>query len=115
VSVCGVAIDPARTLRSRGLVSSAAYGRAPRSSSWVRRRPIEGMRWPTPPVSVRWEIFRTGSQDVARELSLRGITSLEWGARHSREDLLAILGVGPKAIRILDGALAEEGLSFDDS
>jgi hypothetical protein len=46
---------------------------------------------------------------------MHSTTSLEWGARHSREDLLAILGVGPKAIRILDGALAEEGLSFDDS
>jgi hypothetical protein len=49
------------------------------------------------------EIGRT----AARELSLCGITSLELVARHSREELLAIHGVGPKAIRILEGALAD--------
>jgi hypothetical protein len=56
------------------------------------------------------EIGRT----AARELSLRGITSLELVARHSREELLAIHGVGPKAIRILEGALADEGLGYTD-
>jgi predicted flap endonuclease-1-like 5' DNA nuclease len=52
---------------------------------------------------------------AARELSLHGITSLQQVARHSREDLLAIHGVGPKAIRILGGALAAEGLVFKDA
>jgi predicted flap endonuclease-1-like 5' DNA nuclease len=57
------------------------------------------------------EIGRT----AARELSLEGITSLEQVARHSRQELLAIHGVGPKAIRILEEALAAEGLGYTDS
>jgi predicted flap endonuclease-1-like 5' DNA nuclease len=57
------------------------------------------------------EIGRT----AARELSLNGITSLGQVARHSRDELLAIHGVGPKAIRILEGALAAEGLRYKDS
>jgi predicted flap endonuclease-1-like 5' DNA nuclease len=57
------------------------------------------------------EIGRT----AARELSLNGITSLEQVARHSRQELLAIHGVGPKAIRILEEALAAQGLGYTDS
>jgi hypothetical protein len=57
------------------------------------------------------EIGRT----AARELSLNGISSLEQVARHSREQLLAIHGVGPKAVRILDAALATKDLGFKDS
>jgi predicted flap endonuclease-1-like 5' DNA nuclease len=49
---------------------------------------------------------------AARELSLNGITSLEQVAIHSPAELLAIHGVGPKAIRILDEALTAEGLRF---
>ncbi|MDG4791860.1 DNA-binding protein [Micromonospora sp. WMMD1102] len=41
-----------------------------------------------------------------------GITTLAQVATHSRRDLLALHGVGPKAIRILDAALAEQGLAF---
>jgi hypothetical protein len=33
-------------------------------------------------------------------------------ARHSRKELLALHGFGPKAIRLLEGALAAKGLSF---
>ena len=51
-------------------------------------------------------------ESAARQLCLNGITSLEQVARHSREELLAIEGVGPKAIRILGGALAAKGLGF---
>ena len=57
------------------------------------------------------EIGRT----AARELSLNGITRLEQVSRHSRDELLAIHGVGPKAIQILEAALAAEGLGFKDS
>jgi predicted flap endonuclease-1-like 5' DNA nuclease len=57
------------------------------------------------------EIGRT----AARELSLNGITSLEQVARHSRQELLTIHGVGPKAIRILEEALAAQGLGYTDS
>jgi predicted flap endonuclease-1-like 5' DNA nuclease len=51
---------------------------------------------------------------AARELSLNGITSLDQVARHSRQELLAIHGVGPKAIRILERALAAKGLGHRD-
>lgn len=41
-----------------------------------------------------------------------GITTLAQVATHSERDLLALHGVGPRAIRILADALAERGLSF---
>lgn len=43
-----------------------------------------------------------------------GITTLAQVAKHSRADLLAMHGVGPKAIGILADALAERGLTFTD-
>jgi hypothetical protein len=49
---------------------------------------------------------------AARELSLNGITSLRRVADHSRKELLAIHGVGPKAIAILGDALAAKGLGL---
>ncbi|MBB0228164.1 helix-hairpin-helix domain-containing protein [Streptomyces calidiresistens] len=52
---------------------------------------------------------------AARELSLHGITSLERVAEHSRRELLAIHGVGPKAVAILGEALAARGLAHRDS
>ncbi|GAA1908753.1 hypothetical protein GCM10009716_18350 [Streptomyces sodiiphilus] len=54
------------------------------------------------------EIGRT----AARELSLHGVTSLARVAEHSRKELLAIHGVGPKAIAILGEALAAKGLAY---
>ncbi|WP_410812162.1 DNA-binding protein [Micromonospora sp. 067-2] len=41
-----------------------------------------------------------------------GITTLAEVATHSRRDLLALHGVGPKAVDILAAALAERGLAF---
>ncbi|MFY1689816.1 hypothetical protein [Plantactinospora sp. WMMB782] len=41
-----------------------------------------------------------------------GITTLAQVAAHDRRALLALHGVGPRAIRILDAALAEQGLAF---
>lgn len=35
-------------------------------------------------------------------------------AKHTRKELLALHGFGPKAIRLLEPALAEKGLSFKD-
>ncbi len=49
---------------------------------------------------------------AARGLSVTGITSLQRVADHSRKELLAIHGVGPKAIDILAAALAARGLDF---
>lgn len=49
---------------------------------------------------------------AARELALNGIASLRLVAARSRKELLAIHGVGPRAIAILGDALAAKGLGF---
>ncbi|MCG5471669.1 DNA-binding protein [Micromonospora sp. LAH09] len=41
-----------------------------------------------------------------------GITTLAQVATHRRRDLLAMHGVGPKAVDLLAAALAEQGLTF---
>ncbi len=41
-----------------------------------------------------------------------GITSLAEVASLGRRELLAMHGVGPKAVRILEAAAAEHGLTF---
>jgi hypothetical protein len=69
----------------------------------------------TPDVRPVGDLPNEIGKTAARELSLNGITSLKQVARHSRKELLAIHGVGPKAIRILDGALAARNLGFNDS
>jgi hypothetical protein len=51
---------------------------------------------------------------AARELALNRITSLEKVAGRTRDELLAIHGVGPKAIRILGEALTARGLAYRD-
>lgn len=62
-----------------------------------------------PPVSgLPKEIGKTAT----RVLSLNGITSLNKVSEHTEKELLAIHGVGPKAIRILRDALAKAGLAF---
>jgi hypothetical protein len=66
----------------------------------------------TPDVRPVGDLPNEIGKTAARELSLNGIKSLEQVALHSREELLAIHGVGPKAIRILEGALAAEGLDY---
>ena len=43
-----------------------------------------------------------------------GITTLAQVAATSRRDLLALHGVGPKAVSILAAVLAERGLAFAD-
>ncbi|WP_258724914.1 hypothetical protein [Cellulomonas sp. NS3] len=43
-----------------------------------------------------------------------GITTLEEVGRMSEADLLALHGVGPKAVRLLREALAAEGVSLRD-
>ena len=49
---------------------------------------------------------------ATRELALNGITSLTTVSGRTRKELLAIHGVGPKAVRILAEALAARGLAF---
>lgn len=49
-----------------------------------------------------------------RELALNGITTYAELATRSRRELLAIHGVGPKAVRILTDELTERGQSLAD-
>ena len=49
-----------------------------------------------------------------RALLAAGITTLAQVATHSRGELLAMHGVGPRAINMLAAALAERGLAFAD-
>lgn len=49
-----------------------------------------------------------------RSLALHGITRYDQLPEHSTPELLAIHGVGPKAIRILEGELEARGLRFRD-
>jgi uncharacterized protein YdhG (YjbR/CyaY superfamily) len=49
---------------------------------------------------------------ATRALAAIGVTQLEQLRQHREEDLLALHGVGPKAITILRSALADEGMSF---
>ena len=51
---------------------------------------------------------------ATRALAAEGITRLADLTHHRSEDLLALHGVGPRAIRLLREALAEQGVSFAD-
>lgn len=67
---------------------------------------------PTPDVRPVGDLPHEIGKTAARELSANGITSLEQVARHSKKELLAIHGVGPKAIAILGEAMAARGLDY---
>jgi len=49
---------------------------------------------------------------ATRALAAQGITRLADLTHHRSEDLLALHGVGPRAIRILTAALSDQGMSF---
>jgi predicted flap endonuclease-1-like 5' DNA nuclease len=67
---------------------------------------------PTPDLRPVGDLPDAIGKTAARELSLNGITSLARVAEHSKQELLAIHGVGPKAIAILGDALAAKGLGY---
>jgi hypothetical protein len=67
---------------------------------------------PTPDVRPVGDLPNEIGKTAARELALHGITSLRRVADHSKAELLAIHGVGPKAVAILGEALAAKGLGF---
>ena len=60
------------------------------------------------------EFPRTMGTVAPRELAAHGITRYEQLTEMTEKDLLAIHGVGPKAIRILGEELRARGLSFRD-
>ena len=49
---------------------------------------------------------------ATRALAAIGVTRLEQLQQHRAEDLLALHGIGPKAIRVLQAALDEQGVAF---
>jgi hypothetical protein len=51
---------------------------------------------------------------ATRALAEEGIRHLRQLTKYSEKELLALHGVGPKAIRILQSALTEKGLSFKE-
>jgi predicted flap endonuclease-1-like 5' DNA nuclease len=69
----------------------------------------------TPDVRPVGDLPNEIGKTAARELSVNGITSLKEVAAHTEKELLAIHGVGPKAIRILGETLAQKGLAFKSS
>ena len=69
----------------------------------------------TPDVRPVGDLPDTIGKTAARELAGHGIASLTQVAEHSTKELLAIHGVGPKAIRILGEALGSKGLDFKPS
>ncbi|MBB0242822.1 hypothetical protein [Streptomyces alkaliphilus] len=69
----------------------------------------------TPDVRPVGDLPHAIGRTAARELSLHGITDLDQVAARSRKELLAIHGVGPKAVAVLGDALAARGLAYRDS
>lgn len=70
---------------------------------------------PTPDIRPVGDLPDEIGKTAARELSVHGITRLQQVAAHSKKELLAIHGVGPKAIAILGDALAAKGLDYKPS
>jgi len=60
------------------------------------------------------ELTAAIGQVARRELAVHGIRRYDQLAGRTRGELLAIHGVGPKAIRILAEELAARGQSFSD-
>lgn len=61
----------------------------------------------------RTEFPRSIGKVAARELALAGYTRYEHLTQVSRTSLLAIHGVGPKSMNILEGELKKRGLGTD--
>ena len=58
------------------------------------------------------EFPRSMGRVAPRELAANGITRLEQLAEYTEREILAIHGVGPKAVRILGEELQSRGLAF---
>lgn len=58
------------------------------------------------------DLPRAIGRPATRALSGAGITTLHSVSKHSADELLALHGVGPRAVRTLTEALAERGLTL---
>jgi predicted flap endonuclease-1-like 5' DNA nuclease len=58
------------------------------------------------------ELPRSIGRPATNALHLEGIYRLDQVAERSEQELMALHGVGPRAIRLLREALAAEGTSF---
>ena len=56
----------------------------------------------------------TTSEPARRALETIGVTTLAQLATHSKREVAALHGMGPKGVRILEAALVEAGLGFAD-
>jgi predicted flap endonuclease-1-like 5' DNA nuclease len=65
--------------------------------------------------STATEFPRSIGKVAARELANAGYTRFHQLTRISRKSLLAIHGVGPKALKILEEELRRRGLGFASS
>lgn len=63
-------------------------------------------------MSERTSDFPKTSQPAQNALQHAGIYTLTELATHSRKEIAALHGMGPKALGILEAALKERGLSF---
>jgi hypothetical protein len=77
-----------------------------------QRQPVTPMpkKRPEPTES---DLPRAIGQPAMRAFALAGLTRLEHFTRVGERELLAMHGVGPKAIEVLRRALADRGQTFD--
>lgn len=66
----------------------------------------------TPEVRPVGDLPDAIGKTAARALQQAGVDSLTKVSLHTEKELLALHGVGPKALRILAEALATKGLGF---
>jgi hypothetical protein len=52
------------------------------------------------------------SRPAAAALALAGIASLEEFSKHTEREVLALHGMGPKALGIIKAAMGETGIAF---
>lgn len=85
------------------------------AEAWQTLALLLGSMRQTPPIapSTQNELPASIGKVARRELEAAGYTRYAQLNGTSRKKLLAIHGVGPKAIRLLDAELASRGLAFD--
>ncbi|MGC4108219.1 MAG: hypothetical protein QM753_17985 [Thermomicrobiales bacterium] len=76
---------------------------------------IDRVEEPQPPGTPLDALPQNIGNPARRALADIGITTLEQLPSHRAQDLLALHGVGPRAIRILTELLAARGLAFRDA